>query len=115
MLKPQHIDIYLEDVRAALAQDASDAGVLKAIAIYQQAIQDFPEASAEPYLAVGYLAVRHGFDDEAYTLLRKARQIEPHNPHVKTLLDFLDQENSITPIPTIQSLPSLQEFNPNVF
>jgi tetratricopeptide (TPR) repeat protein len=115
MIKPQHIDIYLQDVRDILAQDTSEASVLKAIAIYQAAIEHFPEASVEPYLAVGYLAVRSGLDDEAYDLLEKAQRIDPDNANVNALLRFLDQENGISSTPAIQNVLSLRKLNPDLF
>lgn len=115
MIKPQHIDIYLQDVRNVLAQDTSEESILKAIAIYQEAIEQFPEASVEPYLAVGYLAVRSGLDDEAYDLLEKARRIDPYNKNVNALLAFLDQENGVESTPGIQNITSLRELNPDLF
>lgn len=115
MIKPQHIDIYLQDVRELLAQDTSEKSVLKAIAIYKAAIAHFPDASVEPYLAVGYLAVRSGLDDEAYDLLEKAQQIDPHNKNVNALLAFLDQENGVSPTPQIQSIMSIRQLNPDLF
>ena len=115
MIKPQHIEIYLQDVRALLAEDTSEESILKAIAIYKAAIEHFPDASVEPYLAVGYLAVRSGLDDEAYDLLEKAQQIDPHNQHVNTLLAFLDQENGVASSPEIQSIASIRQLNPDLF
>ena len=115
MIRPQHIDIYLQDARNILAQDTSETSIFKAISIYKKAIADFPNASVEPYLAVGYLAVRSGLDDEAYDLLEKAQQLDPHHKNVNKLLAFLDQENGVQSSPAIKNIVSLRELNPDLF
>lgn len=115
MIKPQHIDIYLQDARDTLENGFSDASILKAIEIYKAAIRDFPEASIEPYVAVAYLAVRAGLDNEAYTLLNKAKQLAPQNPQVRTLLKTLDERNGVKSVSPIRKIVSLRERKPDIF
>ncbi len=88
-MSTEQVEIYLEEARLVLENHFSGQRLPKAIQIYKEAIQNYPQASAEPYLALGFLALRAGLKNEAKILLRRAASVEPFNPTIHKLLRYL--------------------------
>lgn len=95
-MQAHQVEIYLEEARLTLENDFSETRLHKVLVIYQEAIAQFPEVAVEPYLVLGYVALRLKRFDEARIFLTRAASVEPFNPVVRKLLHYLNQ-NQPTP------------------
>ncbi len=77
---------YLEEARLVLENDFSEQRLQKALDIYCEVIEQFPDASIEPYLVAAYVALRLQKRRHAQDLLKQAAAIEPFNPLVHQLI-----------------------------
>lgn len=88
----QQINIFLEEARLTLENDFSAERLPNTIQIYKEAIEQYPDASPEPYIALGFLALRAQLYPEAQTLLKQAARLEPFNQTVRQLLSHLNRQ-----------------------
>ena len=112
-MSTHQVQIYLEEARLVLENHFSGQRLSKAIQIYKEAIQNFPQASAEPYLALGFLALRAGLNQEARILLRRAASVEPFNPTIHKLLRYLNNDETAKTAkttPAIHKKPAMQRL-----